>query len=179
MNYWEGKKVRLRSLEPEDWEFFYNWNLETGTQKNISHIWFPTSRQHIKDWIKEEGLKGGSNDQHTFVVETLEGKTVGTIAANSLSKVDGSFRYGLGIIDTERQKGYASDALKVFLNYYFNELRYHKVNAGIFAFNESSKILHEKLGFVLEGQLREVKYTDGQFWDMYIFGMTKGEFNSQ
>ena len=65
------------------------------------------------------------------------------------------------------------------MNYYFNELRYHKVNAGVYSFNEPSKRLHEKMGFKKEGQLiREVKFTNGKYWDMIIYGMTKGEFNA-
>lgn len=177
MNYWEGKKIRLRSLEPEDAEFFYNWNLDTDTQKNLAWIWFPTSRAHIKKWIEEETAKKGENDEHFFVIETLAGEPVGSINANTINRMDGSFRYGLGIIPSARQQGYASEALTIFLRYYFQELRYHKVNAGIYAFNESSIILHEKLGFVQEGRLRETKFTDGKYWDMVIFGMTKAEFN--
>jgi len=49
MNYWEGEKIRLRSLEPGDAGFFYNWNLDTNTQRNLAWIWFPTS---IKTTVK-------------------------------------------------------------------------------------------------------------------------------
>jgi len=179
MNYWEGKKIRLRSLEPEDYEFFYNWNLDTNTQKNLAWIWFPTSTTNIKDWIKEEREKEKMNEEHFFVIETLEGKTVGSINANTISKNDGTFRYGLGIIGAERKKGFASEAIKIFLNYYFNELRYNKVNAGVYEFNEGSIRLHESFGMIQEGKLRKNKFTDGKYWDILLFGMTKDEFNSK
>lgn len=176
MHYWQSDKIRLRSLEPEDAEFFYSWNLKTETQKNLSHIWFPTSRQNIKDWIEKEIKRDPEDHQHFFVIETLDRKPIGTINANTLNRDDGTFRYGIGIINAERKKGYASEAISVFLNYYFNELRYNKVNAGIFSFNESSIILHEKMGFTKEGCLRQNKFTDGKYWDVIIFGMTKKEF---
>jgi RimJ/RimL family protein N-acetyltransferase len=178
MNYWEGEKIRLRSLEPEDAEFFYNWNLDTNTQRNLAWIWFPTSMVNIKDWIKREGEKSPDNEEHFFVIETFEGAVVGSISANMLNKMDGTFRYGLGIIEEQRKKGYASEAIRIFLNYYFNELRYNKVNAAVYAFNESSITLHERLGFKLEGRLREAKFTDGKYWDCLIFGMTKKEFKA-
>lgn len=38
MNYWEGQKIRLRSIEPEDYEFFYHWNLDTDTQRDLDRI---------------------------------------------------------------------------------------------------------------------------------------------
>jgi len=177
MNYWEGSKVRLRSVEPEDWEFFYNWNLETDTQKNLAAIWFPQSKENVKNWIKKEIAKAPENEEHFFVIETLTGETIGCINANTLSKNNGSFRYGLGIVQSQRKKGYASEAIKIFLNYYFNELRYNKVNAAVYSFNESSIVLHEKLGLIQEGRLRQVKFTDGKYWDILLFGMTKDEFN--
>lgn len=177
MNYWEGKKVRLRSLEPEDYHFFYQWNLDTNTQKNLAWIWFPTSMANIKDWIKKEVEKDPTNEDHFFVIETLAGKTIGSINANNISKNDGSFRYGLGIIESERKKGYATDAIRIFLNYYFNELRYHKVNAAVYEFNESSLKLHQRFGMIQEGQLRKNKFTGGKYWDIVLFGMTKDEFN--
>lgn len=177
MNYWEGEKIRLRSLEPEDYHFFYQWNLDTNTQKNLAWIWFPTSIVNIKNWIKKEVEKDPTNEDHFFVIETLAGKPIGSINANNISKNDGSFRYGLGIIESERKKGYATDAIRIFLNYYFNELRYHKVNAAVYEFNESSIKLHQRFGMIQEGQLRKNKFTDGKYWDIVLFGMTKDEFN--
>ncbi len=179
MNYWQGKKVRLRGLEPEDADFFYNWNLETNTQKGLAWIWFPQSKASVAEWIKKECLHKGENDVYFFVIEDLEGNAVGSISSNTVSKIDGCFRYGIGIIEPAREKGYAREAIQIFLNYYFNELRYHKVNASVYEFNASSITLHEKMGFVKEGHLRETKFTEGKYWDVILFGMTKDEFNTR
>ncbi len=178
MNYWEGEKIRLRGLELEDLDFFYNWNLETETQRNLAWIWFPSTKESQKEWIKKESLNKGENDEYFLVIEEKEGKQVGSINSNTVSKIDGSFRYGIAIIESARKKGYAREAIRIFLNYYFNELRYNKVNAAVFEYNESSNILHKKMGFVKEGQLRKVKFTNGKYWDMILYGMTKDEFNS-
>lgn len=177
MNYWEGKKVRLRGLEPEDVDFFYNWNLETETQRNLAWIWFPTTKTSQIEWIKKESINKGESDEFFFVIENKAGKQVGSISSNTVNKIDGTFRYGIGIIESARQKGYAKEAIIILLNYFFNELRYNKVNACVYEFNEPSKILHEKLGFKKEGELRQVKYTDGKYWNELIYGMTKNEFN--
>jgi len=179
VNYWTGAKIRLRSIEPEDEAFFYRWSLETETARNIAWLWFPISKASQQEWTKTESLKKGKNDEYFFVIETLEGKPVGCISTNTVSRVDGSFRYGVGIIAEERRKGFAKEAIQIFLNYYFNELRYHKVNVAIYEFNESSIVLHEKLGFEQEGRLRQTKYTQGKHWDVMIYGMTCQEFNDQ
>ena len=86
-----------------------------------------------------------------MVIETLAGKTICSINAYNISKNDGSFRFGLDIIESERKKGYATEAIQIFLNHYFNELRYHKVNAAVYKFNVSSIILHQRFGMISEG----------------------------
>ncbi|MGX4584456.1 GNAT family N-acetyltransferase [Paenibacillus chitinolyticus] len=59
---------------------------------------------------------------------------------------------------------------------YFEELRYQKVTAHVYAFNEGSIALQEHLGFVQEGRLRNMIYTKGQHYDEFVYGLTKREY---
>jgi RimJ/RimL family protein N-acetyltransferase len=87
--------------------------------------------------------------------------------------------YGLSIRPAHRRQGYAFEAIPLVLRYYFHERRYQKVNAEVYAFNDASVHLHEKLGFVLEGRLRRMIYTNGQFHDALFYGMTREEFDAR
>ncbi|MFT3654578.1 hypothetical protein DALLNEIH_00998 [Bacillus sp. B01(2024)] len=62
------------------------------------------------------------------------------------------------------------------LRFYFLELAYQKVNTTVYSFNNNSIRLHEKLGFMKEGQLRNVIFTKGAYYDNICFGMTREEF---
>jgi RimJ/RimL family protein N-acetyltransferase len=106
----------------------------------------------------------------------LDGPFVGTINTHTCDRRCGTFRYGLGILPQHQRKGYASEAIRLVLRYFFEERRYQKVNADVYSFNEPSIRLHESLGFVLEGRLRRVNFTQGQYHDALMFGMTKEEF---
>lgn len=178
-NYWQGNKVRLRNIEPEDYLFFQNWNMDSSTQIGLDRIWFPTSSHKQKEWAQNKSLKNGENDDFLFVIEDKEEKPIGSVSARRKSIIDGTFTYGIATIETERQKGYATEAISLVLNYYFNELRYNKVNIEVFSFNTNSQILHEKFGFVKEGQLRESKFCNGKYWDIILYGMTREEFNNR
>lgn len=46
----------------------------------------------------------------------------------------------------------------------------------IYAFNTASQALHERLGFQQEGRVRRMIYTDGQYHDELIYGLTGDEF---
>ncbi|MEM9260937.1 MAG: GNAT family protein, partial [Bacteroidota bacterium] len=76
-------------------------------------------------------------------------------------------------------KGYATAAIKMVLAYYFMELRYHRVSVGIYAFNEASIKLHQKLGFKEEGRLREMVFSGNQYHDLLKYGLLKREYLSQ
>jgi RimJ/RimL family protein N-acetyltransferase len=109
-------------------------------------------------------------------IETLSGQLVGFIGSHSCNLQDGTFSYGVGIHPEHQRKGYAAEAVKLLLRFFFTERRYQKVTANAYSFNEASIWLHEKLGFQLEGRLRRMKYAMGQHHDELHFGMTREEF---
>ncbi len=46
----------------------------------------------------------------------------------------------------------------------------------MYAFNEPSIKLHEKLGFTLEGRVRRAHFSGGSYHDELLYGMTAEEF---
>lgn len=176
MNYWEGKQIELRGIEPGDADFFYEWNKETATQKNLDQIWFPSSLFRQEKWVEKQSIKSIEDDSYFFVILNKVGEKVGMIHSHDCDKKNGNFGYGLGIIEGHRKKGYASEAIRMLLNYYFQELRYHKAIVGIYAFNQVSIALHKKIGFKEEGRLREMLFGGNEFHDLLKFGLLKREF---
>ena len=179
MNTWEGKLVRLRALEPEDWEIHFEWNHDSDMPHNLHYIWFPQSRAAVRKNIGEGALKRPEDDKVDLVIETLAGEYVGFIGAHSTEPRNGTFKYGLAVLPHQQRKGYASEAILILLRHYFDELRYQKVVATVYSFNEASMRLHERLGFQLEGRLRRMIYSGGQYHDELIYGLTDDEFRAR
>lgn len=177
--YWQGKLVRLRALEPEDWEHFYLHNLERDVDRSLEMVWPPTSRARQRKWVEEKAVKAGFQNEweFQFLIETLDtDQLVGSIDTHHCDLRQGTFEYGLSVREPFRGKGYAAEAILLVLRYYFLELRFQKANPGVYDFNAASIRLHEKLGFVLEGTRRRSGYSHGQFHDMLLYGMTVEEF---
>lgn len=172
----EGKKVRLRAVEASDWELYYHWNMDSDNGRMTDEIWFPTSRAFVQEWAERESKRRDEADEFRFQIETLTGVLVGTINTNNCNLRCGTFNYGLAIHSDHRRKGYASEAIGLVLRYYFGERRYQKVNAEVYSFNAESIGLHEHLGFMLEGRLRQMIYSGGAFHDKLIYGLTQEEF---
>lgn len=180
-NCFTGKRVRLRAMEPSDVELWAAEDRCRDTEKDRCDymIFLPRAEWKLREDFPERMRREGGVNGFRFMIENMEGETVGSINAHDVDERMGCFSYGLGINADHRRKGYASEAILLLMRYYFMELRMHKCNAAAYAFNDASVALHERLGFVREGVQREVCYTKGKYWDLIEFGMTKAEFEEK
>jgi RimJ/RimL family protein N-acetyltransferase len=176
MNFWQGRLVRLRGVEPSDAETFARWNLDSEMARELDFIWPPVSLEFIRRDFEQLSLKKLEADAFFWVVEDAKGGAVGHISTHRCDQRLGVFRYGLSVAAEHRRRGYATEAALLVLKYYFEELRYQKCLVGVHSNNAASVALHEKLGFVREGTLRRMVYTGGQFHDLYHYGILKEEW---
>ncbi len=178
-NYWESKRIRLRALETTDAPHFFAWNQDSEMGLMVDRLWPPASQKSVEEWLERVSAKADddSDDNH-FVIETLTGEFVGLINPHKCDRRVGDFSYGIAIRREHQRQGYAREAIVLLLRYFFSELRYQKVTIKVFEYNEASRILHERLGFVKEGQIRRAQFHNGRFWDDLIYGMTKEEFET-
>jgi ribosomal-protein-serine acetyltransferase len=69
-------------------------------------------------------------------------------------------------------RGIATRACRAMLQYAFDERGLHRVELGIAASNARSAALAERLGFTLEGRLREAdRLVDGTRDDLLVYGL--------
>jgi [ribosomal protein S5]-alanine N-acetyltransferase len=73
-------------------------------------------------------------------------------------------------------KGVVSEALGATLDYGFNHMNLHSVEAGVTPGNEASERMLRKLGFRLEGHLRENFLTDRGFVDSLIYSLLRSDW---
>lgn len=78
--------------------------------------------------------------------------------------------------ETDKRQGYMSEALKVILNYGFNELGIHRVAALTAPSNEASIALLKHYGFVMEGIHREDYVVNGVNEDSVCYSLLKWEW---
>ncbi len=176
MNFWQGRLVRLRGVEPADAEVFARWNLDSEMARDLEFVWPPVSHARIRKDLEELTLGRLERDEFFWVIEDPTGSAVGHISTHGCNPRPGVFRYGLSVSREHRRRGYASEAVLLVLKCYFEELRYQKCLVEIHSNNPASVALHEKLGFVREGALRRMVYTGGRFYDLYQYGMLKEEW---
>jgi RimJ/RimL family protein N-acetyltransferase len=158
---------------------FDAWDQDSETGRTGSWISFPRAPEATRKWAEETAAAVPEDDNFRWMIERLDGTSVGTILTHSCNRRVGTFGYGVTIAREHWRQGYATEAIRIVLRYFFDELRYQKVTVQVYAFNEGSTKLHEQLGFQPEGRLRRMVYTDGQYHDVLVFGMTAEEFREK
>lgn len=177
-NYWEGSVVRLRAVEPGDWEIHHEWDQDSAAQRLSDRVHIPRSREGTRRWAEQQALREPENDSYHFEVVTLEGVLVGSVGAHDCDRRNGTFQIGVATAKEHQRRGYATEAIALLMRYYFHELRYQKATVFVLDINESSQRLCHRLGFEPEGRLRRVVYTGGRYHDYLIYGMTLEEFDA-
>jgi len=74
------------------------------------------------------------------------------------------------------RRGYAEESARLLLDYGFGELSLNKLWTEIYVFDKKKKKLYDRLGFHVDGVLRENCYYNGRFWNSYILSILASEW---
>ncbi len=111
-------------------------------------------------------------DEHRYAITAQSGELIGTIGFDQVNFPARSARIYIGIGSKEHwNKGFGFDALSVFVHYLFSQWNFHRLTAETWEKNQRALTCYRKLGFVVEGTLREAYYVDGRYYDAFILGL--------
>lgn len=177
-NFWKGEKIRLRAVQESDLEAYYlkTNNGDTESTRASDRMIFPVGELTRVERVAKLSRLNPYEEEYTLIIENNEGIPVGNINTHSCNRIDGIFKYGVGILKQYRGRGYAAEAIKILCKYFFQELDYKKVEVGVYEFNKASIKLHEKLGFIKEGTLRQNHFAMGKRWNTICYGLLREEY---
>lgn len=170
VTYWTGQNLTLRAIQPEDIAIFES--LDDEILRNMDSLHFPRSVDKRREWVNEQM----EEDEFRFIAVDIDNNIIGMIETFDCDRKNGTFDYYLAVFESYRGKGYAKEMILMVLRFFFLELGYQKVNTTVYSFNNPSMRLHEKLGFMKEGQLRNIIFTKGSYYDGICYGMKREEF---
>jgi ribosomal-protein-serine acetyltransferase len=156
-NEFETDRLKIRLPLPGDGAYVYD--AVTESQEELK-VWLPFAngeqtkedaeisvRQSYANFILRSDLR-----LHIFHKET--GKFIGSTGLHRMDWQVRRFEIGYWIRTKETQKGYMVEAIKGLTQFAFDHLEANRVEIRCDELNERSKKIPEKLGYTLEGILR-------------------------
>lgn len=173
-----GKKVLLREYREGDLKNLKSiLNEQNFMRYAASRTPYP---RLMNDVIEDYRSISHSKDYYDFEIESIEeGVYIGECGIKTVDFKNSRAEIYIFIGEQYSGRGYGTDAVKVLLDFIFNQMNVHKVSLTVFSFNTRAIRCYEKCGFKVEGCLRNEIFKDGKYHDSIAMGILKEEFMLQ
>ena len=130
-----------------------------------------TEIKQVKDFIKAIRKSVAANDSVIWAIALKEdpSKLIGTICLWNIQKHNYRAEIGYVLHPEYWHKGIMKETIRKVLEYGFNTMQLHSVEARLQPENNASIALLESTGFVKEGYLKEDFHFNGKFLDTLIY----------
>lgn len=175
-NLLNGKIVRLTSIKEKDYEIIEDWFNDVNFLRHYDMLpAIPQTCIEVKKSIDEFAY--GKNS-FVFGIRIIDSDIlVGIIGLFDIQWANGVGTFFIGIGDNNSSgKGYGIEALRLLLDFGFNELNLHRIQLNVISYNERAIKLYEKAGFKREGVFRELLFRDNKRYDLYLYGYLRNEW---
>ena len=111
-----------------------------------------------------------------LMIEKTTGRVIGRCGIHNWNKTEKRAEIGYAMEDeTKKRQGFMSEAVEAIINYCFNDLQLHRLEALVGVENEPSLKIIRKNGFLKEGLLREHYWNGERYVDTLVFGRLRFE----
>lgn len=173
----KGKKVTLISVQPENANELFRIIEE--------------SRKHLERWLPWVDYVRSLDDEIRIVEHWLcemqmkiavpfcinvENQLAGIISTHQIDWMNQRTSIGYWVRSDMVNHHIGTEATAVLMEYIFEKLKFHRIYIQAATGNAASNRVIQKLGFKLEGVLKENELLKDQYLDHNIYGMTSEDY---
>ncbi len=127
--------------------------------------------QEAEEFIKkiDDGIQANTNILWGIALKTNPSKLIGTICYWNIQKQNYRAEIGYVLHPQFWRQGIMKETINKIIEYGFNTMNLHSIEALIRADNDGSSAVLESTGFVKEGYLKEEFFFRGNFSDTIIY----------
>lgn len=168
-----GDRLYLSPMNVEDAPIYVKWLNDKTVSENLGLDTKVTTLEGEKEWLKR------SQNQYNFaIVLKKDDKLIGNISFGDVDLIHRNAMLQIFIGDEEnRGKGYGKEAIKLLLEYGFNNLNLNNIMLNVYSFNKRAIKVYESLGFKKFGTRHKSHYFKGQFYDEIQMEILKDEYS--
>jgi RimJ/RimL family protein N-acetyltransferase len=164
----KGKTVNLRVVEKEDLPLLLEWRNSLEFEGGYNPVAIQQSKTEF-----EKKHDSRSPDETRFLIEKKDGSKIGHIGTHLFG---GMLEIGYAIAPEERGHGYATEAVKIMVDYLFLSRNIVRIGSATHVQNIASQKVLENAGFMKEGTERKGIFVWGKWADLYIYSILREEW---
>ena len=171
----KGSKTYLRPLETSDIPLYHRWynNQEVNYWANAA---WPVSTMLNEEEI-EERFFVSQHENRRYIILNENNEPIGTTGFRDLNLPARSAVLFIVIGEEEYwDRGYGTDALKVLISHLFLQWNFHRLSLDTWDGNLRAIKAYEKLGFQIEGRLRQARFVLGEYRDAILMALLREEY---
>ncbi len=168
-------RLALRKLTMRDAADIYAYCCDAEVARHV--LWDAhTSIAESKSYLRYMLRKYRMGEPSSWGIELkATGKVIGTIGYMWFQRDNNAAEVGYSLSRRYWNQGLMTEALKAVLNYSFDKLALHRVEAQHETLNPASGIVMQKAGMQYEGTLRGRLYNKGKYVDVALYAMLRGD----
>jgi len=173
-----GDLVTLSRPTKEDIPIIASWSHDIEYSRMLRRgLIYPDTAEDYEGWFAEMAKEESG---YPFAIRRIEDNSlVGWLAIRAIFWQARHCSLVIGIGDqSQRGRGYGSDALRVALKYAFLEMNLNRVGLEVMSYNDAGIRAYSKVGFQHEGTLRAFVYRDGVYYDIYTMSILRSEWEA-
>ena len=165
--------IYLRKLEESDLDRTWQWINQPDIYTAIGTA-IPVTKTAQRRWFEELDK---SNTKIVFAICLHNGdQHIGNISLDLVDYRHRNARVAMFVADADlRGQGIGTRAMQLLIEYAFDFMNLHRLYCKTTAGNPAVLDFYHKLGFRVEGQLREHEYLEGQYVDKVMLGLLRSE----
>jgi [ribosomal protein S5]-alanine N-acetyltransferase len=172
-----GPTIYLRALEKADAPALTPWFNDPDVTR------FMLTLRPLSVAAEEAFIAGQNTDPMEPGLGIVVRETDRLVGATGLAKVDVRHRhamFGIGIGDKSAWgKGYGTETTRLMVGHAFETLNLNRVWLHVYEFNQRGIRAYEKVGFRVEGRLRQDCYREGRYWDTVLMAILREEWQKK
>ena len=172
----EGSLVYLRPLERADLnERYLGWLNDPEVTRYTEVGTFPSSPADLESYYRD--VASSKNYVMLAVVQKQSGQHVGNVKLGPIQWIHRSATFSILIGEKDLWgQGVGMEATRLMIEYGFNRLNLHRIDLGVFAEHQAAVRCYEKVGFKVEGRMREDLFQGGEYKDRLWMGLLRSEY---
>ena len=172
------KRLILRPLRESDATRIFELCNNDVIYKSLLTMPHPYTMDDARNKITKDTQKFETGEKYCFAITFKENdELIGIIDITNNQK----FRFGeigFWLDDTLWNKGIMTEATQAVVHFGFKTLKLHKLIIKAYVNNFGSIKVAEKCGFIKEGTMKECYYVHGEYQDLFIFGLTEDDYDT-